>query len=353
LVVGADGRFVQVGSVREGDRVLTTIESSGVVLMERVDKVKHTKHVISTVVGLCVAESKEQVRQSFAAGSADECVIVSSNHGVAVKLNEASLASISNAPEVVALLRSVLQVVDESEREELAVRGRAFASFDSSRETFLPAGDLVKLIEYLKREERVDDGMRIAALHDVGLMTVDMTGSISSRRSTFVVWGLTRVPKSLEEWVGEDGLLTLVQFEKRSSRQDVAPPAANLNVSSAAIARARHALGLEHWQSLCLPGPERTPLDGRVLVSVADGTSMTTTDCNATTPGTLEMSRLVGGDTVLPSDWRGELVAPLEPGSPSVNDEAAIAAAGDAVVTQQAFLEPCAAQGANRLRNGA
>jgi hypothetical protein len=86
---------------------------------------------------------------------------------------------------------------------------------------------------------------------------------------------------------------------------------------------------------------------------VADGTSMTTTDCNATTPGTLEMSRVVGGDTALPSDWRGELVAPLEPGSPSVNDEAAIAAAGDAVVTQQAFLEPCAAQGANRLRNGA
>jgi hypothetical protein len=143
----------------------------------------------------------------------------------------------------------------------------------------------------------------MASLADVGLMTVDLTGALSSKRTSFLVWGFqdaSDLPESLHEWVDS---LTLVQFVVPSSRQVVAPP------SSASVARARRALGLRHTESLCLPGTERVPLDGAVLVSLADGTSSVTTDCNTTENGTISLSSSAAvhrhGDCTLQRRVRG------------------------------------------------
>jgi hypothetical protein len=189
--------------VKEGDKLLTAVESSGVMVMERVDKNTLTKHVINTVVGTCHAQSMDQLRQSFAQGRADECVFLSSNHGLALKIDESFLPS-GISPEILAKLRNTLHLVSEDEREPLATSGRAVASFPSSKATFIPARNVVKTTQFLGLADSLGNSVRIAALHEMGLVTLDMTGSLS-HQPTFVVWDMPKVPKSLQRWVDTDG----------------------------------------------------------------------------------------------------------------------------------------------------
>lgn len=356
LVLGAHGDLVRIGEVKKGDVIFNNIETSQTVAMESVESAEFTKHAISSLVSVCRMPSARHLIKSIETGDSSHCLVMSANHGMAVKLDESKLEN-SNVAQV---LRATLQLVTPEERDALRVGGAAKAVFDRVRETFLPAADLTKLAEYLARDASATIQLGtfvtkkgfFVSVSDLGLHVADALGTLSTKDQTFLVWGwqsLHDLPRDLHEWVDpRDGRMNLVQVKVTSARQSVWAPAAARPVTASQVKSARSSLGLKSSQTLCLPGQVRVPVTNQVLVSLVDHSSYGTTDCNSTSNGTTILSHMIGGGITARQDDerrnvpRGYTVLPpIQPGSPTVNDQRAIAAAGEAVLPLHQFLQPC------------